>query len=152
MRFAADAGLRGNQQLRLAQFTQDVGARWRHQLIVGRKAMAKELEVDDRNTQRRLHRLQALGLLSIVQGGGRMAGTRKLGRRGLKGRANRYYPGPKIVDALLVARWIREDDAAAARKLEPARAPGEPPPDHTAFVDAARVRELARLVPTRAGP
>src|SRR5258706_392320 len=70
IRACKDAGaVRGKEQLRLAVWIQDAGASWKQKpFIKGRKKLATELGKDDRNTQRRLHRFQATGMLTIVPG------------------------------------------------------------------------------------
>jgi hypothetical protein len=127
------------------------GATWRRSLWRGRRKVAKALGgVDARNTQRRLHRLEELGILRIVRGGGRIRGCRKDDRRGLRGRANRHYPGPAIVDPLITDRWIAEDGHREREREQDNLAPSR---DDVAPAPAASFRELAaRFGEARAGP
>jgi len=143
-----DASLHGNRQWELVDWfpTQP----YQRKVFIGRRVLAKKLGGrDERNTQRRLHRLEQLGILRIVRGGGRVRGCRKDDRRGLRGRANRYYPGARIVDPLLVAKWIEADDK---RELDQAQSV-VPPRDDAPPAPAQSFRELAdRFSQPRAGP
>jgi hypothetical protein len=151
---AKDAGLRGPQQWWLVTWFERQP--FRRSVWKGRRALAKELggekPLDERNTRRRLHRLEQLGLLRVVQGRGRKRGCRKDGRRGLIGLANRYYPGPRLLPAQqLVDKWIAQDDENEARRT--GQLPQQPRPrEADTPVDVARLRELARSLPPRAGP
>lgn len=126
------------------------GATWRRSLWRGRKKIASALGgVDDRNTQKRLRRLEELGIVRIKRGGGRRRGCRK--DSGLRGVANRYYPGPEIVDQLIVEKWIGEDDKREAEKWESHHAQ-RPAATSSSLPLADRFRQLAGQLETRAGP
>lgn len=120
---AAKAGLRGHRQWGLMKAIEAEGAgKYRRRgLFITRKALARLLELDGRegrpddvkwggrNTGRRQHRCQELGLLTLVIGGGRLKGC---GSGRWRGRATRIYPGPQVAPAGLVRKQIEADDLA----------------------------------------
>lgn len=128
---ALKAGLYGLRQLELVRYLERIGCgKYRQKgIFITRKRLARELGLDQvhdgarqdyhwdgRNTGRREHRLEALGLLTIVIGGGRRRGC---GRQRWRGRANRLYPGPKLCPAVLVRKQIEADDQAEAEDQQP---------------------------------
>ena len=112
-KIAHRVGLTGSQQWPLALHVMERGWKVSRCVYLGADAAAKALggerPLDRCNTKRRLHNLETrYGLWRIVRGGGRRRGCSK--DDGLVGLTNRVYPGPMLVPAQVVDRWIAEDN------------------------------------------